>query len=240
MNRTCDQCGKRLITQRSGARFCNDICKARWHNAERSKQGTTAKRISGGSEPDAHALADARAAQEATKLKSHWSQVIYQGIVERLKQGTVHADDLEALLPANEEERTMCRKLVGAQFGSLASRHYIFEKERRKSSVPTRKGAKSGVFEFTRKGRDRLVGNRTGASGGTTGASAVSGENPAGASSDTGQGSSSPSARASVAAHSGGTPQGDPGALTGGVGEPRPSCEQIGLLPEPSEEAWAA
>jgi hypothetical protein len=127
-----------------------------------------------------HPLADARAAQEATELKSHWSQVIYQGIISRLERGPVHADDLEGLFPANLDEHAMCRKLVGAQFGSLASRRYIHEVGRRKSAVPSRKGAKSGVFEFTRKGRQKLVGVR--ADGGprrlrTLGVSADSGAN---------------------------------------------------------------
>jgi hypothetical protein len=107
-----------------------------------------------------HPLREAREEQEATDLKSKLSQIIYQGIVDRLKQGPVHADDLEPLFA--EEVRDVCRRLVGAQFGSLASRGYIVEHERRKSKVPTRKGAKSGVFIFTAKGRAKLVGRSAG------------------------------------------------------------------------------
>ena len=110
-----------------------------------------------------HPLAEARADQEASDLKSKLSQIIYQGIVDRLRFGPVHADDLEPLFPP--EVRDVCRRLVGAQFGSLASRHYIVERERRKSSVPSRKGAKSGVFEFTQTGREKLVGHRAGGRG---------------------------------------------------------------------------
>ncbi|HEX5591980.1 MAG TPA: hypothetical protein VFX35_01385 [Solirubrobacterales bacterium] len=126
-------------------------------------------------EAHVHPLAEARAQQEQADLKSKLSQIIYQGIVDRLKFGTVHADDLEPLFP--DELRTTCRRLVGAQFGSLASRGYIVERERRKSKVPSRKGAKSGVFECTKKGRETLVGNSAGeivsSPGGTC---AVSGE----------------------------------------------------------------
>jgi hypothetical protein len=107
-------------------------------------------------EAQVHPLSDARAHQESSDLKSKLSQIIYQGLIDRLKYGPVHADDLEGLFP--EESRSMCRRLVGAQFGSLASRGYIVERERRKSKVPSRKGAKSGVFEFTKKGRETLVG----------------------------------------------------------------------------------
>lgn len=241
-------CGASLADLRSDALYASEACSKRARRAGRPDKDRTE-----------HPLADARAAQEATELKSHWSQVIHQGIIERLKAGPVHADDLEPLFPANEEERVMCRKLVGAQFGSLASRHYIFEKERRKSSVPSRKGAKSGVFEFTQKGRERLAG--VGADGekrlSTRGVrnqpavSADSGETPAGESSANGEGIAGthragtldrpgPSscraqplgAPSSSAALPGGTPQGDPGALTGSAGEPRPSCEPVPLFEE--------
>jgi hypothetical protein len=43
--RTCDECGQRLVTQRRGARFCDQTCRAAWHNRERRGSGPTAKRI---------------------------------------------------------------------------------------------------------------------------------------------------------------------------------------------------
>ena len=226
MNRTCDQCGKHLVTQRADARFCSDSCRTR-HKNEARKQSATDTRVNGASGAVVHPLADARAAQEATELKSHWSQVIYQGIVDRLKQGPVHADDLEPLFPANEEERVMCRKLVGAQFGSLASRKYIQSTgEYRKSKVPTRKCAKSWVYEFTQRGRDRLVGVGAGTSLGRAqvsepvvhadaaptekadcppAPSTHSGETPAGVSSEQSVYSSPADPSPSLAAHPGGT-----------------------------------
>lgn len=144
--RTCAcGCGASLVDLRADAVYASEACSKRARRSASPDKGRTQ-----------HLLVEAREAQEATKLKDHYSQVIYQGIIERLERGPVHADDLEDLFP--DSDRTLCRKLVGAQFGSLASRHYIREKERRKSSIASRKGAKSSVWEFTRKGRERLVG----------------------------------------------------------------------------------
>jgi hypothetical protein len=162
--RTCKHgpCGKSFEPSDSRQEFCDSTCRANNHYAAhpekgRSVQPTPLQSVA------THPLVEAREAQEATKLKDHYSQVIYQGIIERLERGPVHADDLEDLFP--DSDRTMCRKLVGAQFGSLASRHYIREKERRKSLIASRKGAKSSVWEFTKKGRERLAGVGAGSRG---------------------------------------------------------------------------
>ena len=149
MTGTCGcGCGASLAGLRSDATYASEACSKRARRAAIPDKDRTE-----------HPLVEAREAQEATKLKDHYSQVIYQGIIERLERGAVHADDLEDLFP--DSDRTMCRKLVGAQFGSLASRHYIREKERRKSSIASRKGAKSSVWELTQKGRERLAGAGT-------------------------------------------------------------------------------
>lgn len=157
MTRTCkyEPCSKEFGPNDARQEFCEPTCRANQHYLEhpekgRALQGDALRSVAG------HPLAEARAEQEASDLKSKLSQIIYQGIIDRLKFGSVHADDLEPLFP--EEVRDTCRRLVGAQFGSLASRHYIQEVDRRKSTVPSRKGAKSGVFEFTRTGREKLVG----------------------------------------------------------------------------------
>jgi len=195
-----------------------------------------------------HPLVEAREAQEATKLKDHYSQVIYQGIIERLERGPVHADDLEDLFP--ESDRTMCRKLVGAQFGSLASRHYIREKERRKSSIASRKGAKSSVWEFTKKGRDRLVG----VGGGVVDQRRSSGASPHSdetSSTNTGKGTAREpeSSRATLDRPASSQDDSPAGArlLDGGVGgsstvlhEAVGEPEPLTLLPEPDPGAWAA
>jgi len=144
---TCQQCGRAIEPKRPHARFCSDRCRAiDWRESNGEDAGERVQE---------HPLREVREEQEATDLKSKLSQIIYQGIVDRLKYGSVHADDLEPLFP--NEVRDICRKLVGAQFGSLASRGYIVESERRKSKVRSRKGAKSGVFIFTTKGREKLA-----------------------------------------------------------------------------------
>jgi hypothetical protein len=150
--RMCLQCDRPFEPARPHQVFDSEECRYQgWVEKEVLAAHEPAQRV----EAHVHPLAEARAQQERSDLKSKLSQIIYQGIVDRLKYGPVHADDLEGLFP--EERRTMCRRLVGAQFGSLASRGYIVERERRKSNVKSRKGAKSGVYEFTKKGRALLV-----------------------------------------------------------------------------------
>jgi len=151
------RCAASLAGMRADARYGSEACEKRHkRRASTDKAPTTM-----------HPLAEARARQESSDLKSKLSQIIYEGIIDRLKRGPVHADDLEPLFPP--EVRSTCRRLVGAQFGSLASRGYIVERERRKSKVKSRKGAKSGVFIFTAKGRAKLVGADAGVLGGTAG-----------------------------------------------------------------------
>lgn len=104
-----------------------------------------------------HPLVPARAQQEASDLNSQLGQIVYNAIIDRLKVvGRVHADDLEAYFPP--EHLLRCRKLIGGQFGSLSGRKYIEGVEYLKSSVPARKGAKSWVYVFTAKGREKLLG----------------------------------------------------------------------------------
>lgn len=103
-------------------------------------------------------LAEARADQEASKLNRDLGTLIRAAIIRRLSKPPyrVHADDLEGDFPAEHVAR--CRKLAPAQFGGLAGAGDIRDVERRKSAVPSRKGAKSFVYEFTQTGRRKLVG----------------------------------------------------------------------------------
>lgn len=157
-------------------RFHSEKCRYEaWAEERENSSEAAAQRVGGG---DVHPLAEARAAQESSKLKSDLSELVYQGIISRLERGPVHADDLEPIFPP--EHRGLCRRLTGAQFGSLASRHYIVERERRKSAVPSRKGAKSGVFEFTRLGREKLAGVGGNNREGTTSVAADALDRPAG------------------------------------------------------------
>lgn len=138
-------CRASLAGMRADAVYHSEACKKRAQRRySRDKAGTV------------HPLAEARADQEASKLKSDLSALIYQGIVERLTVAPLHADELEPLYPA--EHRNLCRKLAPAQFGSLASRRYIRKIGERKSKFRSRNAAKSGIYEFTRLGRERLVG----------------------------------------------------------------------------------
>jgi hypothetical protein len=193
-------CGASLDGMRADALYASEACRKRADRAASADKGRTE-----------HPLGEARAAQEASELKDHYSQVIYQGIIDRLERGSVHADDLEDLFP--ECDRTICRKLVGAQFGSLASRRYIREKERRKSSIASRKGAKSSVWEFTRLGRERLAGVRTGVLT-PQGPGGMKSGIPCSASADPGEDSSA--------------------ALTGAAGEDCPASEPVPLFEEPA------
>lgn len=107
--------------------------------------------------PTNHPLVEARAEQEAPKLNSELGDLVYQAIIDYLRQhGKVFVDDLEGYFPPEHEER--CRRLVPGQLGSLRGRRYIQPtREYRKSAVPARKGGKSWVYEFTRLGREKLT-----------------------------------------------------------------------------------
>ena len=180
MKRTCryQPCSKEFTPNHPRQEFCEPTCRASQHYLEHPEKG----RVLPGDALQCvatHPLADARAQQEESETNRQFGLLIRQAIVDRLKTtGTCHADDLEPLYPANELERKRCRRLAGAQFGSLASSKLIREKERRKSSVPARKGAKSGVYEFTKAGWDRwgTAGVSSGRTGAEPAATAHSGE----------------------------------------------------------------
>lgn len=193
-----------------------------------------------------HPLAEVRAEQEASDLKSKLSQIIYQGIVDRLKHGPIHADDLEPLFA--DEVRDICRRLVPAQLGSLRSRNYIHEIDRRKSTVRSRKCAKSGVYEFTRLGREKLVGVSAGERAPRQGESLSRGRKKPVASADPGEQSAPKDTDVP-------SPQGTDGAPdllpSVGVDQHSPTTERtsshgpvvgenLSLLPEPDPKAWAA
>jgi len=145
-------------------------------------------------DPTGHPLQTVRDQQATKKHNRDLSGLIRQAIIDRIKTtGECFADDLIDLYPEGEVKE--CRRLATAQFGSLAGSGLIEEKERRKSTIAARKGAKSGVYIFTRKGQERfgartdyesvgeiqtLVGNGAGPEGASSGvASIVSGEGTA-------------------------------------------------------------
>ncbi len=156
MSRLCLQCDRSFEPNAPHQVFDSQECRYQgWIEKEILAAQGGAQRV------EAHPLVAARAEQEESATNKRYGLLIRQAIIDQLKTvGTCHADDLEALYPADELARKRCRKLAGAQFGSMAAPRggrepLIREKERRKSSIPERKGAKSGVYVFTKAGWDR-------------------------------------------------------------------------------------
>lgn len=219
MTRTCENpsCGKSFTPRREHGRFCSDDCR---YEAWDQRHPRIKRDIR--TTDEAHPLQAVRDEQAERKHNRDFGGLIRQAIVDRIKTaGTCHADDLEDLYPAEQSEHARCRKLAGAQFGSLASPSgggpLIREKERRKSTVPERKGAKSTVWEFTKAGWDRYatVGLGGGnAAGLLSSGSAASGNSPQ-------PGKSQPGGDATT------SPAPPPGAT------PDVGGEALSLLPEP-------
>lgn len=255
MTRTCPQCERSFEPNAKHQIYDVDACRQQgWVEKEVLSAQTSVQRVG------EHPLAEARAEQEATAVNRRYGLLIRQAIIDRLKTtGTCHADDLEPLYPADELARKRCRKLAGAQFGSLASPRgnkepLIREKERRKSSIPERKCAKSGVFEFTKAGWDRYgsAGVGGGNESGRPSRSESSGHSPhSGEAGLTGPGSGAgevPRVPGSVVEPPA-TSTAPPDILPGGRGQARKSMgepvnaasgEPLSLLPEPDPESWAA
>ena len=149
-------CGAHLGDMRADARYDSAACRTA---LERGGWGSTraAKAHVAQTGGTVHPLREARERQEATALDKRLGQVIHQAIVALIVEtGSAHADDLEPFYPTGHGDR--CRELQPGRFGSLRSRGYIIKRDERKSRVKSRNGAKSGVYEFTKKGRERLVG----------------------------------------------------------------------------------
>ncbi len=205
-----------------------------------------------------HPIADVRALQDAAKAK--WSSVVREAILRALRErGEFHADHLAPLGIPDQH-----RNIIGSQTAKLVNQGWMVECGRRKSTVPSRNGAKSNVYRFTELGRDKLVGvGGGGAISGPVSASPHSGESaPVGAGVPSPQGAEGASIcvpnRASTdlderrqvdngnEALTASLPagvdssEGSPEASRAPAGEPRPEPEPLSLLPEPDPEAWAA
>lgn len=126
---------------------------------------------------------EARQAQE--KGKPHWSAIVHEGICDVLRStGGYHADDLQHLgIPAQH------RNIIGSQTRVLLEKGWMVEAGRRRSEIPSRHGAKSGMYRITKLGVAKLVGVGGGNAAGsisspsdsaTSGHSSHSGENSAG------------------------------------------------------------
>ena len=85
--------------------------------------------------------------------KDDWKRIVREGIAEVLDAtGQFHADNLRPLeIPADH------KPVIGTVVGALVRQGKIIEVARRRSEAPERHGAKSGVYELTELGRDRLA-----------------------------------------------------------------------------------
>jgi hypothetical protein len=105
-------------------------------------------------------VADARAEQEASE--AHWSMTVRECIIDVLKgTGFYHADDIVEQIPDEY------RRLIGTQTAKLVNQKWMEEVGRRKSILPSRNGAKSGIYKLTDLGHQKLAGVDSGNGEGT-------------------------------------------------------------------------
>ncbi len=249
MTRTCDQCGKHLVTHRADARFCDESCRTRWKNEHRRKQGIPDTRVNGqgngvGSRGgNVRDLDTARDLQAQQKEKRDWRDAIDEQIRwVLLETGYCHADDLDPLgVPPQHcnlkgtrlawfrnqgfMEKTGAERKVAhkAANGRKAPIHRITPKGRREltSGVGVSHGAAS------REAEDSVAG-QAGIHPGGQHATRVSADVP------DGTGSSSPNPPVQgVDVHSGGAP--DVTSYASGD-----AARTLSLLPEVDPEVWAA
>lgn len=99
-----------------------------------------------------HPLQAIREGQEVSK--DRWSCIVREGIIEVLKAtGAYHADDLDHLGIPDEH-----RNIIGSQTAKLVNQKWTEEAGRRKSILPSRNGAKSGIYKLTALGKNKIVG----------------------------------------------------------------------------------
>jgi hypothetical protein len=245
MTRTCDQCGKHLVTHRADARFCDETCRTRWKNDHRRKQATPDTRVNGqgagvGSRGGhVRDLDTARELQAQQKEKRDWRDAIDEQIrCTLLETGYFHTDDLDPLgIPPEHAQ------LKGTRSAWFRNQGFM-EKTgaERKVAHKAANGRKAPIHRITPKGRRKLT---VGVSAGgprprqgeslTRAASADPGEPQ---SRPTGDPSSTEGPNRALVRASEKTGEG-----SGVISPPEPSArshEALSLLPEPDPEAWAA
>jgi hypothetical protein len=159
--KVCAQCDRDFVSRRPDAETCSEECEyQRW-----IETGVEAP------QPVTHPLQLVREEQERDKEKARWTLLAREHLSRTLLvTGFAHADDFDSLSIRDDH-----RNVIGSQMGSFVQRGLMVEIGRRASSNPSRKSAKSAIYEVTRKGRDTLtLAGLSGGSGGT--ASAESGE----------------------------------------------------------------
>lgn len=151
--RTCkyEPCSKEFEPTHPRHEFCEPTCRANQHYLEHPEKG---RRLQGGAlrSVATQPIAEVRAEQEAAK--SHWSAIVREGIIEALRtKGEFFADDLQALGIPDEH-----RSIIGSQTAKLVNQKWMVEEGRRKSTVASRNGAKSGVYRPTELGTKSIAG----------------------------------------------------------------------------------
>jgi endogenous inhibitor of DNA gyrase (YacG/DUF329 family) len=101
MTRTCDQCGKHLITHRADARFCGKDCNNAWHNEQRRSGTATDKHLTpvsggvGSRGGNVRSVDEARILQSESKERDRW-RLVMEIQVHRtlLSTGYFHTDEV--------------------------------------------------------------------------------------------------------------------------------------------------
>lgn len=162
--RNCQWCGEQLVGKRLHAEYCDSSCRGKATHWRQSRSGDREKTLGSASPPPIQAI---REEQEAAK--AHWSMIVREGIIEVLKAtGAYHADDLDHLGIPDEH-----RNIIGSQTAKLVNQKWIEEAGRRKSILPSRNGAKSGIYKLTEFGKKKLVGEGGGSAAGSSGVVSV-------------------------------------------------------------------
>lgn len=145
----CNWCGEDLVDMRRHAEYCDSSCRGKATHWRQSRSGESEKTLGSASPPPIQAI---REDQEAAK--AHWSMIAREGIIEVLKAtGAYHADDLDHLDIPDEH-----RNIIGSQTAKLVNQKWIEEVGRRKSILPSRNGAKSGIYRLTALGKNKIAG----------------------------------------------------------------------------------
>ena len=179
--RTCDQCGKHLITHRADARFCDKDCNNAWHNEQRRSRRSTNKHLTpvsgteGSRGGNVRSVSEARELQEQQKDKARWTLILREHMARTLlATGYLHADDLYELgVPPKHDA------IKGSQTAAFVCRGWMTKAGERKCSHKAANGRKAKIYRLTDKGRQELQA-LVGDSGRSisSAAAAVSGENP--------------------------------------------------------------
>jgi hypothetical protein len=161
MNRTCDQCGKHLITHRADARFCDKDCNNAWHNEHRRSGTATDKHLTpvsggvGSRGGNVRSVDEARILQSESKERDRWRLVMEIQIHRSLlSTGYFHVDDLDAL-----QVPPIASEVRGTLVNAIRARGYMKSSGvQRKVAHAAANARKAWIYQITAKGRAELPG----------------------------------------------------------------------------------